>query len=82
MKKEVLRKDLQELEKFIFPKYQEFAAIIKTQKTDQLKNSQKLTTDLKKQGEALHKEIDSIIQHWMKNIVSALLKLRWNYAET
>ncbi|XP_078312157.1 uncharacterized protein LOC144618941 [Crassostrea virginica] len=62
MKKEVLRKDLQELEKFIYPKYQEFAAIIKTQKTDQLKNSQKLTSDLKKQGEALHKEIDVIIQ--------------------
>ena len=36
MKQEVLRKDLQELEKFIFPKYQEFAAIIKTQKDDQL----------------------------------------------
>mgnify|MGYP003687669511 CR=1 FL=1 len=62
MKIEVLRKDLQELEKFIYPKYQEFAAIIKTQKTDQLKNSQKLTSDLKKQGEALHKEIDTIIQ--------------------
>nr|XP_022344424.1 uncharacterized protein LOC111137301 [Crassostrea virginica] len=62
IKKDVLRKDLQELEKFIFPKYQEFAAIIKIQKTDQLKNSQKLTSDLKKQGEALHKEIDAIIQ--------------------
>nr|XP_022336302.1 uncharacterized protein LOC111132776 [Crassostrea virginica] len=62
MRKEVLGKDLQELEKFIFPKYQEFAAIIKIQKTDQLKNSQKLTSDLKKQGEALHKEIDAIIQ--------------------
>ncbi|XP_078312520.1 uncharacterized protein LOC144619090 [Crassostrea virginica] len=62
MKKDVLRKDLQELEKFIFPKYQEFAAIIKTQKTAQLKNSKKLTSDLKKQGEVLHKEIDAIIQ--------------------
>nr|XP_022343770.1 uncharacterized protein LOC111136900 [Crassostrea virginica] len=61
-KKEVLRKDIQELEGFIFPKYEESAAIIKTQKTDQLKNSKKLTTDLKKQGEALHKEIDAIIQ--------------------
>ncbi|XP_078312610.1 uncharacterized protein LOC111134326 [Crassostrea virginica] len=62
MKKKVLRKDLQELEKFIYPKYQESAAIIKTQKTAQLKNSQKLTSDLKKQGEALHTEIDAIIQ--------------------
>ena len=61
-KKEVLRKDLQELEKNVLPKYQESAAIIKTQRADQLKNSQKLTADLKKQGEALHKEIDAIIQ--------------------
>nr|XP_022303929.1 uncharacterized protein LOC111111319 [Crassostrea virginica] len=61
-KKEVLRRDLQELEKFIFPKYQESAAIIKTQKTDQLKHSQKLTAELNKQGEALHREINTIIQ--------------------
>ncbi|XP_078313318.1 uncharacterized protein LOC111112566 [Crassostrea virginica] len=60
-KKEVLRRDLQELET-IFPKYQESAAIIKTQKTDQLKNSQKLTAELNKQGEALHREIHTIIQ--------------------
>nr|XP_022309175.1 uncharacterized protein LOC111114922 [Crassostrea virginica]XP_022309176.1 uncharacterized protein LOC111114922 [Crassostrea virginica]XP_022309177.1 uncharacterized protein LOC111114922 [Crassostrea virginica] len=61
-KKEVLRRDLQELEKSIFPKYQESAAIIKTQKTDQLKHSQKLTSELNKQGEALHREIHTIIQ--------------------
>ncbi|XP_022309170.2 uncharacterized protein LOC111114919 [Crassostrea virginica] len=61
-KKEVLRRDLQELEKSIFPKYQESAAIIKTQKTDQLKHSQKLTAELNKQGEALHREIHTIIQ--------------------
>ncbi|XP_078321307.1 uncharacterized protein LOC144621592 [Crassostrea virginica] len=61
-KREVLRRDLQELEKYIFPKYQESAAIIKTQKTDQLKHSQKLTSELNKQGEALHREIHTIIQ--------------------
>nr|XP_022305821.1 uncharacterized protein LOC111112576 [Crassostrea virginica] len=61
-KKEVLRRDLQELEKSIFSKYQESAAIIKTQKTDQLKHSQKLTAELHKQGEALHREINTIIQ--------------------
>nr|XP_022309171.1 uncharacterized protein LOC111114920 [Crassostrea virginica] len=61
-KKEVLRRDLQELEKSIFPKYQESATIIKTQKTDQLKHSQKLTSELNKQGEALHREIHTIIQ--------------------
>nr|XP_022310756.1 tripartite motif-containing protein 2-like [Crassostrea virginica] len=61
-KKEVLRRDLQELEKYIFPKYQESAAIIKTQKTDQLKHSQKLTSELNIEGEALHREINTIIQ--------------------
>nr|XP_022305809.1 uncharacterized protein LOC111112569 [Crassostrea virginica] len=61
-KKEVLRRDLQELEKSIFPKYEESAAIIKTQKTDQFKHSQKLTAELNKQGEALQREINIIIQ--------------------
>nr|XP_022304711.1 tripartite motif-containing protein 3-like isoform X1 [Crassostrea virginica] len=61
-KKEVLRKDLEELEKSILPKYQESAANIKTQKTDQHKHSQKLTAELNKQGEALHREINTIIQ--------------------
>nr|XP_022305047.1 uncharacterized protein LOC111112040 [Crassostrea virginica]XP_022305048.1 uncharacterized protein LOC111112040 [Crassostrea virginica] len=67
-KKEVLRKDLQELEKYIFPKYQESAAIIKTQKTDQSKHSQKLTSELNKQGEALHREIHTIIQRKQSEI--------------
>ncbi|XP_078321310.1 uncharacterized protein LOC144621593 [Crassostrea virginica] len=61
-KRDILRRDLQELEKYIFPKYQESAAIIKTQKTDQLKHSQKLTAELNKQGEALHREIHTIMQ--------------------
>ena len=61
-KKKILRRDLQDLEKYIFPKYQESAAIIKTQKTDQSKHSQKLTSALNKQGEALHREIRTIIQ--------------------
>nr|XP_022304523.1 uncharacterized protein LOC111111692 [Crassostrea virginica] len=69
-KKEVLRKDLEELEKSIFPKYQESAAIIKTQKTDQHKHSQKLTAELHKQGEALHKEINTIIQRKQSKIDS------------
>nr|XP_022309168.1 tripartite motif-containing protein 3-like [Crassostrea virginica] len=61
-KKESLRRDLDELEKSILPKYQESAAIIKTQKTDQLNHSQKLTAELNKQGEALQREINTIIQ--------------------
>nr|XP_022304709.1 uncharacterized protein LOC111111835 [Crassostrea virginica] len=67
-KKEVLRKDLEELEKSILPKYQESAAIITTQKTDQLKHSQKLTAELNKQGDALHREINTIIQRKQSEI--------------
>ena len=61
-KKEILKKDLQEIEKSIFPKYEESTSNIQIQKADQRKNSQKLTAELKKHGEALHKEIDNIIQ--------------------
>ncbi|XP_078320367.1 uncharacterized protein LOC111111875 [Crassostrea virginica] len=67
-KKEVLRRDLQELEKSIFPKYQESVAIIKTQKTDQHKHSQKLTAELHKQGEILRREINIIIQRKQSEI--------------
>ena len=61
-KKELIRKDLQKLEKSIYPKYQEAATNIPVQRADINKHSQKLTTALDKQGEALHTEIDTIIQ--------------------
>ncbi|XP_078311107.1 uncharacterized protein LOC111137321 [Crassostrea virginica] len=61
-KKEILKQDLQEIEISIFPKYEEAASYIQIQKADQRKNSQKLIAELKKHGEALHKEIDIIIQ--------------------
>ncbi|XP_078310799.1 uncharacterized protein LOC111137320 [Crassostrea virginica] len=62
-KKEVLKKDLQEIENSILTKYEEASSHIQIQKADQRKNSQKLTAELKKHGEALHKEIDIIIQN-------------------
>nr|XP_022300871.1 E3 ubiquitin-protein ligase TRIM36-like [Crassostrea virginica] len=61
-KKELIRKDLQELEKSIYPKYQEAATNIPVQRADVNKHSQKLTTVLDKQGEVLHTEIDTIMQ--------------------
>uniref|UniRef100_A0A8B8B6T1 Uncharacterized protein LOC111107946 n=1 Tax=Crassostrea virginica TaxID=6565 RepID=A0A8B8B6T1_CRAVI len=67
-KKELIRKDLQELEKSIYPKYQEAATNIPVQRADVNKHSQKLTTALDKQGEALHTEIDTIIQGMKSDI--------------
>ena len=67
-KKEVLRKDLEELEKTILPKDQESAVTIKTKKVDQNNHSQKLTAELNKQGEALHREINTIIQRKQSEI--------------
>lgn len=67
-KKEILQKDLQELEGSIFPKYQEAASNIPSQKADQRKHFQALTTALNKRGEVLHQEVDSIIQRMQSKI--------------
>ncbi|XP_078331527.1 uncharacterized protein LOC144625199 [Crassostrea virginica] len=61
-KRKLMQTDLQDLEKSIYPKYQEVATNIPVQRADVNKHSQKLTTALDKQGEALHTEIDTIIQ--------------------
>nr|XP_022307815.1 uncharacterized protein LOC111113816 [Crassostrea virginica] len=59
-------KDLQDLENFIYPQYQEAAKNIPVQKDEVRKHSQTLKTALDKQGEALHTEINNII-HGMKS---------------
>ncbi|XP_052679420.1 uncharacterized protein LOC128160179 [Crassostrea angulata] len=61
-KKDAIHEDLQELEKIIFPQYQEIASIYISQKSDLTENSQKLTAAMDKQGEELHREIDILIQ--------------------
>nr|XP_022321169.1 E3 ubiquitin-protein ligase TRIM71-like [Crassostrea virginica] len=67
-KRKLMQKDLQDLEKSIYPRYQETATNIPVQRADVNKRSQKLTTALEKQGEALHTEIDTIIQEMKSQI--------------
>ncbi|XP_052691946.1 uncharacterized protein LOC128169973 [Crassostrea angulata] len=67
-KKEIIQKDLHELEKSIYPKYQGIASIIPVQKSALTENSQKLTTEMDKHGEDLHREIDTIIRNMKSNV--------------
>ncbi|XP_078331295.1 uncharacterized protein LOC111106367 [Crassostrea virginica] len=67
-KRERMQEDLQNLENYIYPRYQEAATNIPVQRADVNKRSQKLTTALDKQGEALHTEIDTIIQGMKSDI--------------
>ncbi|XP_065938159.1 E3 ubiquitin-protein ligase TRIM45 [Magallana gigas] len=67
-KKEIIQNDLQELKKSIYPKYQEIASIIPVQKSALNENSQKLTTEIDKHGEDLHREINTIIRNMKSNV--------------
>ncbi|XP_052678543.1 tripartite motif-containing protein 3-like [Crassostrea angulata] len=66
--KEIIQKDLQELEKSIYPKYQEIASINPVQRSALNENSQKLTTEIDKHGEDLHREINTIIRDMKSNV--------------
>ncbi|XP_078321294.1 uncharacterized protein LOC144621587 [Crassostrea virginica] len=67
-KKELIKKDLEELKNLIRPKFQQAVSKIPAQKAGVKQHSLKLAAALNKQGEALHKEINSLIQRKLSEI--------------
>lgn len=67
-KKNNLKKDLEELEKYVYPKYQEIAASISEQKANLGENYQQLTTSLSKRGREWRSMIDNIIKGLQSDI--------------
>lgn len=67
-KKNNLKKDLEILEKYVYPKYQEIAASISEQKANLGENYQQLTTSLSKRGREWHRRIDNIIKGLQSDI--------------
>lgn len=61
-KNDFLRRELQELENQIFPKYQEIACTISNQIAKLKKTYQKLATAINNHGEDLHREIDTVVK--------------------
>nr|XP_022310390.1 tripartite motif-containing protein 45-like [Crassostrea virginica] len=67
-KKALIQKDLLEIKKSIYSKYQEAAKNIPIQRADVRKHSEQVIAVLNKQKQALHTEIDTIVQRMMTEI--------------
>ncbi|XP_056008578.1 E3 ubiquitin-protein ligase TRIM71-like [Ostrea edulis] len=68
VKTESLQKDLEELESRIYPRYQEMASDVQTEKSELQTNYGKLTTAADQQGEALHREVTAIVNQRKSDI--------------
>lgn len=68
-KKEILRKDLQELVKSIYPKSIETIFNIPVHNMHLIKNSQEISTAIDKHGEDLHREINNMIEKLKSNLI-------------
>lgn len=69
-KKKILLNELQELENFIYPKYQEIASYNTNQKTNMNENSKKVTSAINKHGEDLHREIDTAVKKLKSELIN------------
>ncbi|XP_056008577.1 tripartite motif-containing protein 2-like [Ostrea edulis] len=67
-KTESLQKDLEELESRIYPRYEEMASDVQTEKSELQTNYGKMTTAADQQGEALHREVTAIINQRKSDI--------------
>ncbi|XP_056007591.1 uncharacterized protein LOC125660884 [Ostrea edulis] len=73
-KTESLQKDLDELETRIYPRYEEMASGVQTEKAELEANYEKLTTDADQHGEALHREITAIVNQRKSDIQEMKIK--------
>ncbi|XP_056004210.1 E3 ubiquitin-protein ligase TRIM36-like [Ostrea edulis] len=67
-KTESLQKDLDELETKIYPRYEEMASGVQTEKAELETNYGELTTIADQQGEVLHREITAIVNQRKSDI--------------
>ncbi|XP_056002495.1 E3 ubiquitin-protein ligase TRIM71-like [Ostrea edulis] len=67
-KTESLQKDLDELETRIYPRYEEMASDVQTEKAELETNYGELTTIADQQGEILHREITAIVNQRKSDI--------------
>nr|XP_034305030.1 uncharacterized protein LOC117682143 [Crassostrea gigas] len=70
-KKSDIKKDIEKIEKQIFPTYEEIERVMKNQLANLDGGYEKLTTEMSKQGEQWHREIESIINK-MKTEISKM----------
>ncbi|XP_056007594.1 E3 ubiquitin-protein ligase TRIM36-like [Ostrea edulis] len=73
-KTESLQKDLDELETRIYPRYEEMASGVQTEKVELEKNYGKLTTIADQHGELLHREITAIVNQRKSDIQEMKIK--------
>ncbi|XP_056005842.1 E3 ubiquitin-protein ligase Midline-1-like [Ostrea edulis] len=69
-----LRKDLEELETKIYPRYKEIVSDVQTEKTELKTKYGKLTTAADQQGEILHREITAIVNQRKSDIAEMKTK--------